>query len=279
VAITDEAGNHAKSKNVCLAIHQNEPPKIKIRHDPALSYTGFNVYFDGTTTGASYNEENDYLAHIEAELIGPDEKEYHASRNFGENERLKPLNFVPDAKGVYKLYASVTDSHGATASLAKPLEIGVQKGATGKDWPVIYAPSCVDCLPNQTCKLDASETVIRDRDVYVKFTNAAGITLANVNKNPCCCGGVCHHNFTASDTAQVVAYYIDDDGDPYHAISEEIAVHVTDPNAPKTNATINSTTAAGTTNATRPTPKATPSDGIPLFAAIILAFGLSRARH
>lgn len=223
VTLSASDGSLSIIKDTHLSISGNTPPAIKIRYD-AYSHKSFDVYFDKTTTGTYGNEDNDYLARIEAKL-------YDSRGNFidsdfdefDEGDNLEPLTLTPQAAGEYTLFTRVVDSHGASAEFEQA--ILVQKGDTGKDEPVIYAPDSVGCITGQICRIDASETIVRDNSVKLEFYED-GIPLSNDKYGGSCNSAICPHIFSEGNhKVRLDAYYLDEDGDRYNEVSKTIFVN------------------------------------------------------
>jgi hypothetical protein len=230
VTISDRNGGNAKTKSIGLAIIENTAPIINIAHDsPVYSYTPFNVYFGEATTGASGNEESDYFSHLEVFLTDASGNNVdRAYRDFDKKTAPQDmyLKLEPDAVGAYILYARVTDSHGQTTSL-EPMSIVVQIGSTRLDKPEIRITSDINCIAGKECVIDASQTQTYGRTIVFKFRDHySQRNLASSRGGICCCG-LCRHIFNDSSRVDIIASYLDEDGDPGPKSKKMVSIYVT----------------------------------------------------
>ncbi len=161
--ITD--GSVVRDEDIIVKIVSNSPPKISVRYDQPFSYTNFNVYFDGSTTGKNGDENNDFIWLVSIDFFNENGNLIDSVVKRGYKERAIPyLTVRPNGKGICFFNATITDSHGLTSSINETLEI--KKGNTGKDIPVVFvSDDVVYCEIGEKCKIDASRTRKRDPDI------------------------------------------------------------------------------------------------------------------
>jgi len=173
-----------RKKKIIIKIVDNTPPEIvSIRYDKPLSYTRFNVYVDATS-GKSGNENNDFVQcsivfrNETGRIIDSD------SRTIKSGDFNFVFRLMPEGREIYSIEAVLKDSHGMISSVDSEM-FKVEKGDTGKDMPVIFVPDVIYCMQGEECKIDASETSIRDKDISTFGYYLDGKEILNEDGNIC----------------------------------------------------------------------------------------------
>jgi len=190
-----------RKKEIIIKIVDNTPPEIvSIRYDKPLSYTRFNVYVDATS-GESGNEGNDF---VQCSIIFKNE----TGRIVDSDSRTiksGDFNFVfrlrPEGREIYSIEVALKDSHGMISLVAIEM-FKVEKGDTGKDIPVIFVSDIIYCTQGEECKIDASETHSRDKDISTFGYYLDGKEILNKDGN-ICSGRVGSFVFDYPDTFEI----------------------------------------------------------------------------
>ena len=211
VVLTD--GELVRDKDVVVKVVDNSPPQISVRYNQPFSYTKFNVYFDGSTTGKNRNENNDFIRLVSVDFF--DEKGSPISsvaRRGYEGREIPYLSLKPNGWGIYSFKATITDSHGLTSSATKTFE--VEKGNTIKDIPVIFvSDDVIYCKVGEECKIDASKTTRRDSKVSTfGYYYSNGEEIVNSNGDYCS-GPVCKFipTYPGNHKIKITAKYFGND--------------------------------------------------------------------
>ena len=209
--ITD--GSVVRDEDIVVKIVSNSPPKISVRYDQPFSYTNFNVYFDGSTTGKNRDENNDFIRLVSINFFDESGNLIDNVVKRGYKERKIPyLTVRPNGKGICFFNATITDSHGLTSDINETLE--VKKGNTGKDIPVVFvSDDVVYCEIGEKCKIDASETRTRDPDISTfGFYYSNGEEIVN-SDGDYCSGPVCEFipTYPGTHEIKITAKYFGND--------------------------------------------------------------------
>ena len=205
-------GIMTRKKDVNIKIVSNTPPQISVRYDQPLSYTNFNVYFDGSTTGKSGDENNDFIREYSIALFDENGNLVDSTVRRGYIGReVSYLSVKPDGWGIYSSEIAIMDSHGSTSSINETFE--VEKGNTGKDIPVIFvSDDVVYCKTGEICKINAGETKRRDPDISTFGYYMNGEQIVNPNGDYCS-GPVCKFipTYPGTHKIKITAKYFGND--------------------------------------------------------------------
>lgn len=190
-------------------ISANSPPSASLNHDPAFSFTSFNVGCKNSKTGNGFNEEGDRVQYCKATLYvirnGQQVPISEDSTTANEKGELSQMRLKPAELGDYFIKLEVKDLFGATSIIEEPLE--VNKGNTGNDIPVVFINSTLTCFRGEECVFDASETRRRDDNVsvfnYWLMNNGKETSMLKDLKGINCMTSVCPHVFNNTGTLQV----------------------------------------------------------------------------
>jgi hypothetical protein len=194
-----------RSREINIKIVGNTKPQAIVRYDQLRSYTKFKVYCGESKTGTSGNENNDFISKCSVVLKDEQGRIVSQDSKTARNGKTPVLKLKAKAVGIYTIVLTVWDSHGLSATASE--KIGVVKGNTGKDVPVIYTQDVVYCLAGEVCKISAYETVLRDEkvskfsfyDVTYEEQNKERLT----NKYGFCSSSVCSHIFGYPGTYKI----------------------------------------------------------------------------
>lgn len=207
-------GEVKRKQSVTVKIVSNSPPQISVRYDQPSSYTKFNVYFDGSTTGKSGDENNDFIRLVSIDFFDENENliDSVAKRGY-EGREIPYLSFKPEGWLTwYSFNATITDSHGLTSSVNETFE--VEKGNTGKDIPVVFvSDDVIYCKTGEVCKINAGETIRRDTDVSMfSYYYSNGEQIVNSNGDYCS-GPVCEFipTYPGAHKIKITAKYFGND--------------------------------------------------------------------
>lgn len=219
-------GEVKRKQSITVKIVDNYPPQISVRFDQPFSYTKFNVYFDGSTTGKSRDENNDFIREYTVTLFDENGNLVDSAVRRGYAGReISCLSVKPNGWGIYFLEATITDSHGLTSNITETIE--VKKGNTGKDVPVIFvSDDVIYCKIGEICKINAGETRRRDSEVSMfGYYYSNGEQIVNPNSD-CCSGPVCEFipTYPGTHKIKITAKYFGND----NIGSKIITVIVTD---------------------------------------------------
>lgn len=209
VTLTSENGDNRRKQTTKLAIFDNSAPSIEARTDSLIySYTSFNVYFDGSNSGDS--GDNDYIKEIEAWLRDENGIQVSSKRKtISKGQSLPTLKLKPRAMGVYSLTARITDSHGATAE--KTITVLVtEKGDSGRDKPLLYVEP-IDCVAGKPCDISVRSA---DKDIFIECLYQGKKMVKPFKFSP------------GDHEILVKAYYLDENGRRKNVITKTVLVHV-----------------------------------------------------
>jgi hypothetical protein len=205
-------GEVKRKQSVIVKIVDNSPPQISVRYEQPSSYTNFNVYFDGSTTGKNRDENNDFIREYAVILFDENRNLVDSATRRGYVRRkVSCLSVKPNGWGIYFLEATITDSHGLTSSINETIE--VKKGSTGKDIPVIFVSNdVIHCKTEEICKINAGETIRRDPEVSMFGYYINGGQIVNPNGDYCS-GPVCKFipTYPGTHKIKITAKYFGND--------------------------------------------------------------------
>ncbi len=201
-----------RDREIDIEIVKNTPPQFKIEHSkPVYSYTGFEVWCVDFKPGEQ-SEKNDFLYKCSAVLKNEKGKVVSSASRTASRGKISSLKLKPEGIKVCFIELTAYDSHLASTTVNKTIQ--VVKGDTGKDIPIVRAPDIIYCIVGKMCRIDASETLNRDKNVssFGFYDVRTSERLANL-EGDYCSGPVCRHNFTYPGTyrIKITANYFDED--------------------------------------------------------------------
>ena len=205
-------GVAVRDREIDIRIVKNTPPQFGIEYSkPVCSYTRFDVWRVDFKAGER-SEKNDFLYKCSVVLKNEKGEIVSSASKTASRGKVSSLRLKPAGIGIYFIEFTAYDSHLAPTTVNETIQ--VVKGNTGKDIPVIYAPDIVNCIVDEICVIDASETLERDKDVsnFGFYNVATGEQLANPEGHYCS-GPKCKHNFTYPGTyrIKITANYFDEE--------------------------------------------------------------------
>ncbi len=212
--IYSENRERQKIRDIGLEIHKNTPPAINIDWEPdsveVESYERFTVYFEGSTTGRSGDEDGDYIAVVEAWLRDASGKLVsHSRRTMDRQMPLPILSLTSRSVGQYTLAVQITDRYGATDTADVTILV-TEKGDSGRDKPVVDSPDDINCVAGEVCDL----SINADGDTFIEYLYQ-GKRMIKPFK------------FPPGDHEVIIrAYYLDENGRQRNVVTKPVWVHV-----------------------------------------------------
>lgn len=211
VTVYSENRRAQKTRDIELRIFKNTPPKIEIDWEPNLveSHEAFIVYFDGSTSGTSGDESDDYIGKVSASLQYPSGAITTRSKTMDADDSLKSLRFTAGERGRHYLTATVTDSYGATNTTATDFLV-TEKGDSGKDKPLFHVREPVDCIADENCTI---EIYGADKGIFPEYFYQ-GRELRKPFKFP-----------AGDHRVEITAFEVDDKGRRKNEVKKTVWVH------------------------------------------------------
>lgn len=197
-----EKNNQRYEQSITLAIVGNTKPKVvDVSYSEPFSYSNIVVSISKFTTGTNTSENDDFITHYEFILKNETGKVVdRKADSLKKGSSIPSVKVKAKEKGLYSLEVKIIDSHGLSSDVMRVI-VPVEKGTTGKDFPVLIINNSFSCDQHKICKIDASKTIDYDKDVS-SFSFCNGKEDLR-NEDGICSGSICNTIFTYPGTYKI----------------------------------------------------------------------------